>query len=431
MAYPFMTLITGVKNIDELKHRIQDANLMFKEDEHCLLIFSETNDRSGSELEDSVKSLIIDKNTFKPIATQFNKIIYNADAKKFLVNKNWNHATIKYCYEGTMLIVFYAYNKWYVCTRKCLDASTSYWIKDVSYYDLFTEAIHGKFRLDDLNKDYCYHFILLHYKNKNIVEYTKLGDRYQTVALAMTTKKETFERVEYTINERIIYPETFKFNNLQHIIDALDIISKNDKITKTISMEGFIVEYMENGVMTILKLQTDIYEYIANIKPNVSNTDAMFLELYQKDALVKVAPYFTKNSRDVVTRIHNSMKNIANEILSMYHNTRSHKNEGLYNLLPTSYKNILYVIHGKFLAKKTREQNKLEHEEQQIDEIASELKEHVTITVYDVYECLKKMEAYWLRKIFIDRIELLNVHELDEMLDHHNFDTLLQGKLMM
>lgn len=430
MPYPFMTLITGVQTLDELKTRITENKLLCKEDDDVMIVYSETNIRNGNAIEDGTKSLIIDKHTLLPVATQFNKIIYNDDAKGFLVNKDWQQVTVKYCYEGTMLLVFNAYNKWYVCTRKCLDAHTSYWIKDISYYDLFMEAIQNKFQLEDLNPDFCYHFILLHHKNKNIVEYIKLGEQYKTVVLAMTTKKGTLERVNYEINNRILYPREFKFNNLQHVIDSLDMVSKNDEITKSISMEGFVVEYNENGVLTILKLQTKLYEYIASVKPNVSNLDAMFLELYQKNQLINVAPYFSHNSRDVVRRVHFAMQNVAMELLNLYHSTRSHKNEVLYEHLPTSYKNILYIIHGVYLDKKTHEQNK-QQQIQQEDEFVEELKEHVSITVYDVYECLKKIEAYWLRKIFIDRIGLLDDPMMRDILNYRSVDALIQGKLMM
>lgn len=429
MSYPFMTLITGVTSVDELKERLQSANLKFKEDDDVIIVFSETNIRNGNEIEDGTKSIVIDKHSLLPLVSQFNKIIYNADAVLYMKDKDWNEVTVKYCYEGTMILVFYAFEKWYICTRKCLDARTSYWIKNISYYDLFMEAIHGKFTLEDLNKEFCYHFILLHHKNKNIIEYTKLGDQYKTVALAMTTKISTFEKVNGFINNKIIYPREFKFNNLQHVIDSLDMISKNDEITHSISMEGFIIEYMHEGLLTILKLQTKVYEYIASVKPNISNIDAMFLELYQKNLLVNVAPYFTPNSRDVVVRVHNAMRTVSEELLSIYHLTRSHKNEALYERLPSSFKNILYMVHGVYLEKKTREQEK-KALVPEIDEM-NNLKEHISITINDIYECLKKMESYWLRKLFIDRLELLEDSIMKELFNCQNFDAYVQGKLMM
>lgn len=438
MAQQFNTLITGVTSVDELKSRIslfneehkietEDAEtvypkLEFKEDDDHILVFSSSNQRTGNELDDSIKSMIVDKSTFTPIVSQFNKLIYNDDAIQYLSGKNWDNVTVKYCYEGTMIIVFFSHEKWYVCTRKCLDAKKSYWIKNISYHDLFMDAIDGKFKVEDLDKKYCYHFILIHHKNRNIVDYSRLGKQYKTVSLAMTTEKYTLNRVQYTINDSVIYPRIVKFNNIQEVVDDLAKISIGDKNTHIISTEGFIIEYSENGVLTLLKIQTPIYKYIASAKPNVSNLDAMFLELYQHDKLVEFVPYFTTQCRDVVNRIHRAMKTISFEILNIYHSTRSHKNEKLYDALPSSYKCVLYNIHGKYIQKHNKELEKQD---------TCELGDHKSITVYDVYESLKHLEPYCLRKIFIDRIALMNDEYTRPLFQYNNFDALLQGKLMM
>jgi hypothetical protein len=190
-------------------------------------------------------------------------------------------------------------------------------------------------------------------------------------------------------------------------------------------MEGYIIEYYEQDRLTILKLQTNLYEYVASLKPNVNNVDAMFLELYQKDKLVDVAPYFTENSRDVVVRIHNSIKNITSELLSLYHDTRNHKQPELYEALPTSYKNVLYAVHGVYIKKKSAETQQVQPLEQ-----TDRLVDKKSITVYDIYACLKKVEPYTLRRVFVDRLQLLKNPMFDDYLNKECFDSMLQGTLM-
>lgn len=418
MVYQFNTLITGVSNIDELKERITNAKLGFKEDENLLIIYSESNQLTGVPIDDEIKSLIIDKTTLKPIVSQFNKLIYNDDAIKYLENKDWNNVTVKHCYEGTMIIVFYSHDKWYVCTRKCLDARKSYWIKDRSYYDLFMDTISDSFKLEDLNTNYCYHFILIHYENKNIVDYTGFGDYYKKLSLAMTTEKYTLNRVQYKINDDIIYPHIVKFNCADDIITELQKISEKDKNAQHITTEGFILEYVENGEVTLLKLQTPIYKYIASIKPNVSNIDAMFLELYQKNLLKEIVPYFTHQSGYVINRIHSSMKTLAMEVLNIYHITRGHKNEQLYAKLPSCYKHALFDIHGLYLSE-IRKPN------------TSEFSGKHSITIYDVYNCLKKLDSFTLRKMFIDRLTFIDDLEMRQYTQCNCFQTMLQGKLLL
>ena len=168
-------------------------------------------------------------------------------------------------------------------------------------------------------------------------------------------------------------------------------------------------------------MQTPIYQYISNIKPNVSNLDAMFLELYQHDHLNALVPYFTNHCGEVVNRIHNAMKIISGEILNIYHNTRSHKNEKLYDSLPGSYKTALYAIHGKYLQKHKRELEKKDK---------SELGDSKSIMVYDIYDSLKHLEPYCLRQMFVDRLSLMNKDDMAPFIKHNGFDAMLQGKLM-
>lgn len=424
MAYHFNTLITGVASIEDLKSKISaSGSLNYKEDDHHIIIFSINNQRTGVELDDSTKSVIIEKSTMTPIASQFNKLIYNEDAKEFLNGKNWSDVSVKYCFEGTMIVVFFSHDNWYVCTRKCLDARKSFWIKDISYYDLFMEAIDGKFALDDLNKDYCYHFILIHHKNKNIVDYSRLGKQYKTVSLAMTTEKTTLKRIHYRINDKIIYPRVVNFNSLDEVVKELSDISDGDRHTQQISTEGFIIEYFENNVLTLLKLQTPIYKFIADAKPNVSNLEAMFLELYQHDKLGDIIPFFSAQCGETVLRIKNAMYTISNELLNIYHCTRNRKNELLYSVLPQSYRTAIYIIHGDYLQKRAKELAKMEN--------PTDMKgDKKSMTVHDVYLCLKKLDGYVLRKIFVDRLTLKENEAFKHMFNHGCYDALLQGRLL-
>ena len=125
-----------------------------------------------SNLEDSCKSIIFEKSSMTPIASQANKILLNNEAKTVLKNSDWARVVVQPCYEGTMLLVFNHNDQWYVSTRRCLDSNQSKWVKNKSYREMFDEATQDKFNFDDLNKDYCYHFILVHYKNRNIISYS-------------------------------------------------------------------------------------------------------------------------------------------------------------------------------------------------------------------------------------------------------------------
>lgn len=419
----FKTLISGVQDISELKSKIESVGLSYKEDDNFIIVYSDENDRTNDEIHNEAKSIIISKATLQPIVSQFNKPYYNDDAETFLKDKDWNQISVKYCIEGTMIIVFYENSKWYICTRKCLDAMQSKWIRGISYHELFMDAINGKFKLDDLDKSLCYHFILVHHKNRNIVDYTAmLDDYYKTVALVMVTEKYTLIPKTYYINDRIMYPTQRKFKSIDELKIELAKLSECDEKRKSVTTEGFIIEYIHDGNVTVSKIQSRIYQTIEKMKPNTSNLDTMFLGLYQIDKLPDIVPYFTNQEGEVINRIHTAMRVLSSEILDLYHSTRSHKNEELYESLPSSYKCILYTIHGLYIKKRTTEIEKNK---------TSEIGDKKSVTVYDVYGCIKHLDTKLLRKIFIDRLTLLENENIRRYLDIENFDIVIQGKLMM
>src|SRR5579863_6864877 len=172
-----INLISTMTSFDDVKNEIlkvdengaQIYKLAIKDNDDLFMIYY-TQNVGLDTLEFSCKSVVFDKVSLKPIVSQYNKILYNDDALKFLDDKPWSNVVVQKCYEGTFVIVFWHAGKWYVTTRRCLDANESTWIKGNSYYSLFMDAI-GNMNFDNLNKEYCYHFVLVHPKNKNIVCY--------------------------------------------------------------------------------------------------------------------------------------------------------------------------------------------------------------------------------------------------------------------
>jgi len=413
---PFIKFVNNLRenksdiNYDDLKSEINRKdqsgtskyNLNMKENDDLFVVYYENNSTQTNdniELEKGTKSLIVDKQTLIPIVNQYNNIIYNEDATEYLKLVNWDNVEFEKCYEGTLLVVYFNNDKWYVSTRRCLDAYKSSWIKNKSYGELFDESIEGKFSLNDLNTEYCYHFVLLHYKNKNIVNYSNLGynESYKDVIHAMTTKKYTLEEIDYTINENIKKSDKKNFSNLDELLCDLNSTSEDDEKRKTISLEGYIVKVYEGEIglspFTVLKLQTDIYQKINNIKPNNSNIYQSYLVLYQNDILTEYLPYFSKYNNDIIKRIHTSMRTLSKEILDLYHCTRQKKNPEVYKSLYEQYKKILYGLHGLFIEYRTPKEDN-----------TTEEKITKSITVHDVYHHLKNLPTEQLRQLFYERM---------------------------
>ena len=122
----------------------------------------------------------------------FRGMIYNKKTKKivcygldgklnindFKENNNYNDITIEESIDGTLINLFYDNNQWNVSTKGSINAKKSYWYSNQSFYNLFIEAWNKYYsnldetntNFDELNKEYCYSFVLMH-PNNQIVTY--------------------------------------------------------------------------------------------------------------------------------------------------------------------------------------------------------------------------------------------------------------------
>lgn len=421
----------------ELSRKDEDGkpiyNVNFKEDDDLALIYytdssSESTEASdlSKQIEDYCRSYIIEKSSLKPIGSQFNRIIYNEDAKEFLSNKDWRKVVVQTCYEGTMLLVFYHNEHWHVSTRRCLNSDESTWIKDKSYWDMFEEARDGKFELDDLDKDYCYHFILVHHKNRNIVNYSRLGREYKELFHTLTTEKYTLNEVEDNLEGKVNKVISENFESYESLLKTLDNINTKNEMHNNITTEGFVLRVYEGEVhkspFKVVKLQTPVYQKIMRIKPNNSNIHQSYLELYQKDRLSEFLPFFSKYNNDIIKRINQAVKNVAREILDLYHCTRQKKNPQIYNNLTDQYKKILYGLHGLYIEDRKQDFNRSrvesnenhneQHNGQQDEEELINKSISRSINVHDVYHYLKSIPPNEFRQIFYERMLLLDNDEM-------------------
>lgn len=403
------------------KHGNQYYSLNIKENDDLAIIYyvnggSNKKNNFSSILENSCYSIIMEKSSLKIIVSQFNKILCNKNAIEYIKSKDWSNVAIYDCYEGIKFIVFYHNNKWYVSTQKCIDLNDS-------YRDMFDDTMNGKFKFDDLDKNYCYHFILLHHKNKNIVNYNTYGDEYKELCHIFTTEKYTLNEVDFKINNTIILNEK-NFKSIDELLFNLESIDQQNKFEKKITTEGYMLKVYDGekykSNFKIAKIQTDIYKYLLKTKPNNTNINQNYLELYQKNKLADYLPYFSNFSTEIIKRIHTSMRNIAKEILDLYHCTRQKKNNHIYNNLSENYKKILYGIHGLYIQNRKTDFG---------DSYFDKSKLSKSINVHDVYYHLKNLDPNELRLIYLERNKLLE-NEKNTFLNKNCIYTKTQTALM-
>ena len=366
--------ITEYKNTHETvnpndfkKKLYNDYSIMTKynEEDNLMLLYHKFDLPTNSEFEQECRSLVLDMDTLKVISYTCPNPITNRSAQQFLLNNNDLTLDIYKCYEGTVISLYNHKNKWYVSTRRCLDSKDSIWT-DTNYYEMFMDVIKKEnITFDEfvskLNPDYGYYFILIHHKNKHVINYSEqFGSDYTKLCLVFVRDKET----QCELND-------YEFNDYQHIFKpektTMDEFSaENNKLTVNVNTEGIIIKTVKDNKNYLFKLQTNSYQFNKAIGPD-SNIFKGYLYLYQNGTLKNyiqnnedhknlesiVNPYNNSESFDTVGVVDCVFKVLTSELFELYKllwklNNGQHQNLDLYNILPKEFKDILYGLRGLY-----------------------------------------------------------------------------------
>ena len=402
-------------SFEKIKEKFSNPDYTILEDDKIFLI--RQNNQSTSRASEILQngSHIYIKDGLKYI-TSFNKIRYiNDDAKKYIAENEdkWDEFIIQQSFEGPCVQVFNYDDKWYVCNEDSLSCSNVYGNSSKTVLEYFTDT--GKCDFNKLNKNICYHFILLHNKLKHIVQYNNLGYDFKELVLLKSVENNII--IDNSDTELFIKPIIYHFSCFDELEATLEKITYDNAVYRRISTEGYLISH--NGIL--LKLQTEIYSQINILKPLEKNNYQVFLELYQKDKLNDVLPYISKYSNEIIHRINMSMRTLSREILNIYHTTRKKKNCNVYDSLPDNYKKILYGIHGNYIKGRKRDF---------INGREIEGKDTKSITVHDIYYYLKSLPPNQLRQIYFDRIDVMKNAVLVAHINFNCIYSLTQARLM-
>lgn len=398
-------------SFNELRELIESKkyDIGIKENEDLAILFKNNINITPktSQFEKECKSIIIDKETLDIIGSQYNPVIYNYNAINNINSLWWNKAVVYKCYEGTTFLVYNHKDKWYISTRKCLESEGKACSNEETMYELFMEAMEDRFTFDDLNKNYCYHFILVHHKLKKIIKYNNKNQK--KLYCILVTRKGTLNEVNIAV-DGALYVKKENFKSFDELLKQIDYINKKDITNNEISSEGYIIKYykgeLHKSPFTIYKLQTEINQTLTNMIDKHVNVDQMYLELFKENKLNEYIKFFTKFDKDVINRISNSARTLSTEILDLYHLTRNNKNPELYEDLPRIYKQILYQLHGMYIKRRRSDfKNGVDMSKKRAQSSA--------ITKFDTLKHLKTIDTVDLIKLYYYRTKLKTEYKDD------------------
>ena len=367
-------------NIDDLRENLFKKGILSKdyEDENLVLLYNRYENKKKNDMERECRSVILDRTSLDIVCYTCNTPITNITAINYIMKQSEN-MNIYNCYEGTLLSLFYHTDKWYLSSRRCLDSKNSI-LNEKSHYDMFIEVLNQDniISLDEftkeLNKDYCYYFVLIHHNNMNLCDYSeKFGENYKKNCLAFVRNKENQKEVDIEnlkldfLSENIFLPE--KLDDLS----SFDQDNKNYNFESSPKSEGVVIKVKENDNYKLLKLQTLSYQFHKAIGPK-KNIFKGLIHLYQENKLKEyfntnvnfdsfkkiVNPTNTSESYDTIGIIDALFKVLTSEIFSLFKlmwnlKTNQHMNGELYKILPKEYKTVLFGLRGVYFKLKSKD----------------------------------------------------------------------------
>jgi len=417
----------GVK---DLRSKLYGEGVLSKDyqDDGLILLYNRFENKNKNDLEKECRSVILNRNNMEIVSYSCNTPIVNMEAINYMLKESNNNNKFYECYEGTLMSLFYFNEKWYLSTRRCLDSKKSKW-KERTHYDMFCDVLNlDNYDFDSftekLDKTKCYYFILVHFNNKNIVDYTsRFGEGYTKLVLAFVRNEEQSE-VDLSSLELNFLSDNIFLSNQYESLDFFDERNKNYSIDDKPDSEGVIVKSLVDGQYKYLKLQYMNYQF-HNAMGSEKNLFMGFVHLYQKNKLVNyfennenfikyrkiINPINTNESYDTIGVVDAVFKVLTSELFLLYKlfwnfKTGQHQNEALYKMLPKVYKDLLFGIKGVYF------------------KLKAESTGLVFLRIKNIYNYLKSLNSSLIENLLHNRKLMLNWSKLENTTELKLFNSI-------
>lgn len=263
--------------------------------------------------------------------------------------------------EGTMINVFFdntlgICGSWEISTRNIVGATCSFYKSKNSktFRTMFLEALKEcNLQLEQLDKKYCYSFVLQHPENRIVIPFKK-PELYLVAIYSIVyenNNKNTLPLIEYydVYDFKNIFEEKIKCNvkfpKIYNENNYSDLINKYCSMNSQYDLMGIVLYNKETGERS--KIRNPIYCQVKNLKGNQPKLQYLYLNLRHQGKIKDYLKYYPENKKDFL--------NFRNEVHlftnTLYNNYKSCyiKKEKILKDYSTQYKIHMYNLHQIYL----------------------------------------------------------------------------------
>ena len=264
---------------------------------------------------------------------------------KFMENNNLADCVQLDFAEGTMVNVFWdkTADEWNIHTKSCIGARCS-WNSDKTFRFLFLDAMNDEgMEFEDLNKDYCYSFVLQHPENKIVVPLTKKK-------LILTNVYEINDIGEHvTVVDHPELVKNFSGNNVyQENIESFEFWNELLEHYASDNME-----YTQQGIVVLnneghrMKIRNRNYERVKHLKGNNPKLQFHYYYLRQKGMVAEFLKYYPEY-RSLFSQFRNDMHAFTSQLHVNYIHCFIQKQKKL-SEYPYQFKPHMYALQEKYI----------------------------------------------------------------------------------
>lgn len=287
------TLLSIVKDksFQETKSEVSKHGLhMFTDEAHpnLYMISCLKQDNDITQIQREGNGIILEKETNKVVCAGL-PIMLPVQEHVDNTGNNTHKTIIMPSYDGTIVRLFHYDNEWNLCTNRKLNGKSAFWRnKNDTYYNMFWDTISNKDEfVKGLKTNYTYIYVLIHPKNKMIIDY---GDEKTSILTCVINNDTMTEE-----------PINLSFENIN------------------LQARGYIIKQkMDENVYQYYKYDYPEYVIYSTVLGNVAmNPVVRYLELYNKD------PYMLKYFKDYYTHynwdyIDSKIETFVNDVYLLY-----------------------------------------------------------------------------------------------------------------
>ncbi len=258
--------------------------------------------------------------------------------------------------EGTMMNVFWddsigLNGAWEISTRNTVGATSSFYKgpKSQTFRDMFLEALkETNLLLDNLEKEFCYSFVLQHPSNRIVVPFKK-PQLYLVAVYSIFNEtnniyvkvhnSQDFRDVFHALNTSIRFPGIYKFDNYSELIE------KYGSMNTSYDILGVVLYNRNTGERA--KIRNPVYEQVRNLRGNQPKLQYQYLCLRKEGKVGEFLKFYPENKKNFSTyrdQVHLFTDTLFKNYISCYI-----KKEKPLILFSDQYRTHMFNLHQKYL----------------------------------------------------------------------------------